>query len=161
MLPLINQVVTTQGWMTTDEFTDVIAISGMLPGSIGINAAAFVGFETAGLTGVFVATFGMVLPSLLLIIVINKYFKQFQSSELMTQAFYGLKPVIVGLIIYSAISFSLSMEAIAFLSWRSIPFFAIIVISFLLLFFRKIHPMFIILLSGICGVIYEGLLANF
>jgi|SRR5690625_880360 len=159
MLPLIHQVVTSQGWMTTDQFTDVIGISGMLPGSIGVNAAAFVGYETAGLMGVTVATLGMVLPSLLIILVISRFFQQFRSSHLMTQAFYGLKPVIVGLIVYSAINFSLSMEAITNISWKSVPFILMIFIAFLLLVSRKVHPMFIILLSGVCGVIYQGLLS--
>ncbi|MFC4023512.1 chromate transporter [Oceanobacillus longus] len=66
-LPLIDSRVTSQGWMTTEQLTDAISISGMLPGSIGMNAAIFVGYKTAGFVGIIVATIGMILPSFIII----------------------------------------------------------------------------------------------
>lgn len=153
MLPLIDQQVTNQGWMTTEQFTEVIAISGMLPGSIGTNAAAFVGFQTAGLAGAFVATIGMLLPSLLFILLIGKFFKKFIDNKIVKYGFYGLRPVIVGLILYAAFKFAFSMEVMTTLSWQSLSFVLMFLISLYFLVFKQTHPLLIILLSGLCGII--------
>lgn len=154
MLPLIDRQVTSHGWMTTEQFTDVIAISGMLPGSIGTNAAAFIGYETAGLTGAFLAAFGMVLPSALVILLAISFLKRFQRSQWIVQALYGLRPVIVGLIIYSAIKFASSMGVADTFDLKSIvSFLLIFFLSSFLLFFKKSHPVTIILLAGILGFV--------
>lgn len=153
MLPLIDRQVTSYGWMTTEQFTDVIAISGMLPGSIGINAVTFIGYQTAGVPGAIVATTGMVLPSLALILLISQFFKRFQNSKFTEQVFYGLRPVIVGLIIYSAIKFALSMEIVASVSWQSISFILMFLVALTLLVFRNVHPVVVVILAGVGGII--------
>lgn len=153
MLPLIDHQVTTQGWMTPEQFTEIIAVSGMLPGSIGTNAAVFVGYQTGGIIGASAAALGMVLPSLIIIILIGKLIKHFQSNETIAQAFYGLRPVIVGIIIYSAVKFSFSMNIVTALSLRTVSFTMIFLLSLFLIVYKNVHPILIIILSGICGVI--------
>lgn len=154
MLPLINRQVTSQGWITTEQFVDIIAISGMLPGSIGTNVAAFVGFQTAGLAGALVATLGMVLPSFLLILIIGYYFKRFQKARIVEQAFYGLRPVIVGLIFYSAIKFALSKEIVTTISWQSISFLVLFAGSLFLLINKKANPIMVMFLSALGGILF-------
>ncbi len=154
MLPLIDRQITNYGWMTTKDFTDVIALSGMLPGSIGINAATFIGYKTAGLLGALIASISMVLPPLLLIILIGKWFKRFQESPTTIQAFYGIKPAIVGLIIYSAIKFALSIEMITSISWASTGLLFIFLFTLLALHYRKVSPIITILISALAGIIF-------
>lgn len=153
MLPLIERQVITEGWMTTEQFREVITVSGMLPGSIGTNAATFIGYQTAGYVGASVATFGMVLPSLVFILILSKVFKRFQDDKITNEIFYGLRPVIVGLIIYSSIKFAISMEITGVLSWKSINFILLSIFAFYLLRFKKIHPIKLIILSGFFGVV--------
>ncbi|PWA10379.1 chromate transporter [Pueribacillus theae] len=153
MLPLIDRLVTSHGWMSVEEFTEVIAISGMLPGSIGINAAVFVGFQTAGFTGAALTALGMVLPSFIIILLIGKFVQDFQDRKFIEQVFYGLRPVIMALIIFSAIKFALSMEIITSFSWKSTSFLIVFLIALGFLIFKKTHPMLVIFISGICGII--------
>jgi chromate transporter len=153
MLPLIEKQVTDLKWMTTDQFTNIIGISGMLPGSIGTNAAVFIGFQKAGVLGALVSTLGMVLPSLLIILFIEKILIRFSNSQFVLHAFYGLRPVITGLIFYSAIKFALSMEVITAISWESVSMLMIFLLSLFLLFTQKVNPIVIIFLSGVCGAL--------
>jgi len=154
MLPLIEQEVLLRHWMTIDEFTNMITISSMLPGSVGINAATFIGYQIAGIYGALVATFGMILPSLLLILLLEHFFKRFQESQVIVAAFYGLRPVIIGLIFYSAIRFTTSLQLLTTINWESICFLGIFLLTLILLRKKKIHPIMIICISGICGAVF-------
>lgn len=154
MLPLIERQITNNGWMSTEQFTEVIALSGMLPGSIGTNAAIFTGYHTAGLPGSIVAILGIILPSLLLVLLIGKFYQLFSRSERVLDAFYGLKPVIVSLILYSAYKFTLSSEVISKVSIEMIGFILIFILSLSYLVIRKGHPVYVIFVAGIIGIIF-------
>ena len=118
MIPVIEAEVSKHGWMTTQEFTDVIAVAGMSPGPIATNSAIFVGYHTASLPGAVAATIGMVLPSLAIILIIASFFFKFHQLPIVQSAFYGLRPIITGLIIYSAIHFALSNQLIGDWSYQ-------------------------------------------
>lgn len=152
MLPVIETEVTSHGWMTTQEFTDVIAVAGMSPGPIATNSAIFVGYHVASLPGAVVSTIGMVIPSLLLILIISAFFFRINQHTLVKSALYGLRPIITGLIIYAAIKFASSNEMIGAFSWHTISLFLIFFIALLALVKWKIHPVFVILISGIIGM---------
>src|SRR5690625_4425103 len=87
-IPVIEMEVTKSNWMTTQEFTDVIAIAGMSPGPIATNSAIFVGYEVAGLSGAIVSAFGMVLPSLAIILAISSFFYKINEHRITKAAFY-------------------------------------------------------------------------
>lgn len=152
MIPVIELEVTTHNWMTTQEFTDIIAIAGMSPGPIATNSAIFVGYQTAGIPGAVVSALGMVLPSLMIILLISLFFAKVNEHPLVQSAFYGLRPIIVGLIIYAAIKFALSNELIGSLSLHTIGLLSIFFISLLALIRFKMHPAFVILTAGLVGV---------
>lgn len=153
MLPLIENQVLQQGWLTSDQFAVVISISGMLPGSIGMNAATFVGYQTAGLLGAIIATIGMVLPSLILVSLCIIFFKRFQNSTLIGQVLYGLRPVIVGLIIFAAINYAFSFEMLQAWSFASLQFVSISIGALFFLIRFKSHPLTVIAFSAITGII--------
>lgn len=108
MLSLIqNEVVHHHNWMTTGEFTDIVAISQMTPGPIGINSATYCGYtavHNAGYSGLmavlgsFTATFALVLPSLILMIAICKVFMKYMETKAVHNIFAGLRPAVVGLL---------------------------------------------------------------
>lgn len=155
MIPVIEMEVTKHGWMTTQEFTDVIAVAGMSPGPIATNSAIFVGYSTAGLGGAVVSALGMVLPSLTIILIIATFFHKFSDNKLLKCAFYGLRPIVTGLIIYAAIKFAISNDLISMkITWHMVSLFFIFVLSLLALIRLKWHPVFIIIFSGLVGVAF-------
>ena len=97
-MPLIQgQVVNIHGWLEMSEFTDLITISQMTPGPIGINMATYVGFEIFGLPGAVVATLGLIFPSIVVIIIIAGFLQKFRQSKAVDAVFYGLRPASTGL----------------------------------------------------------------
>ncbi len=105
MLSLIQaEVVTRHAWVNTQEFTDIVAISQMTPGPIGINAATYVGYTATGnVWGSIIATFAVVLPSFILMLTISKFFLKYQKHPVVVSIFSGLRPAIVGLLAAAAL----------------------------------------------------------
>ena len=108
MLSLIQtETVINHHWLTSAEFTNIVAISQMTPGPIGINSATYCGYTailTAGMSntmsvlGSMTATFALVLPSLILMLLISKMFLKYMNSPIVQSIFSGLRPVVVGLL---------------------------------------------------------------
>ena len=105
MLSMIQgEVVTRYGWLTSQEFTDIVAISQMTPGPIGINSATYVGFTATGnVWGAIIATFAVVLPSFILMLTISRFFLKYQKHPAVEAVFSGLRPAVVGLLASAAL----------------------------------------------------------
>ena len=105
MLSMIQgEVVTRHGWLTSQEFTDIVAISQMTPGPIGINSATYVGFTATGsVWGSIIATLAVVLPSFILMLAISKFFLKYQKHPVVEAVFSGLRPAVVGLLASAAL----------------------------------------------------------
>lgn len=108
MLSLIqHEVVVNHHWMSSAEFTNIVAISQMTPGPIGINTATYCGYTAVehatnsmaqGVAGSLLATTALVLPSLVLMLAISKMFMKYMQSDLVKSIFLGLRPAVVGLL---------------------------------------------------------------
>ncbi|GAB6982743.1 chromate transporter [Prevotella dentasini] len=108
MLSLIQtETVVNHHWLSTAEFTNIVAISQMTPGPIGINSATYCGYtavhnagmgETMAVLGSATATFALVLPSLILMILISKMFLKYMNTPAVQAIFGGLRPTVVGLL---------------------------------------------------------------
>lgn len=153
MIPVIQIEVVKKGWLTTQEFTDIIAISGMSPGPIATNSAIYVGLEVAGFLGAIISALGMVIPSFILILLISTVFNKVSHHPLTKSAFYGLRPIITGLILYAAINFSISNNILTSFSLHSLSLLIILLLSLVALLRFNIHPLFVIIISGIIGAI--------
>ena len=139
MLSLIqHETVETHHWLSTSEFTDIVAISQMTPGPIGINSATYCGYtaiQNAGyghmmaILGSATATFALVLPSLILMILISKMFMKYMNTPLVQSVFKGLRPAVVGLLAAATLllcnkeNFSTPMEN-PWHFWISVALFA-------------------------------------
>ena len=100
MIPLIQrEAVEKQKWVTDDDILEIIAIAESTPGPIAINAATFVGFRTCGFWGAFCATFGVVLPSFVIITIISRVLQQFQQLRAVRYAFMGIRAGVLALIL--------------------------------------------------------------
>ena len=113
MIPMIEEEVVRQGWLTHTQLVDFIAVAESTPGPFAVNTATYVGITTGmraggnlfwGLLGSFLATLGVVLPSFLIILIIAKFFASFQDNRFVKGALYGIHPAVVGLIAAAALS---------------------------------------------------------
>lgn len=146
IISLIQHEIVRYGWMSAAEFTDIIAISQLTPGPIAINSATYVGYTASGtILGSLIASFAIVLPSFLIMITLVKLFFHLNGNKYMTYAFISLRPVVIGLIGAAA---ALLMNKENFIDYKSILFF---IAAFFLLLKTKIHPIALILLSGVAG----------
>jgi chromate transporter len=144
-------VVSVHGWLSPDQFADVITIAGMSPGPIATNSAVIVGYQTSGLWGAIVSTAGMVLPSLLIIIIVSMFFYKIHKNRIVQSAFYGLRPIITGLIVYAAIIFAVRNQLVGEWNWHLFIMICIFGFSLFALFRIRLHPLYVILLSGLTG----------
>ncbi|MCD8167703.1 MAG: chromate transporter [Bacteroides sp.] len=155
MLSMIQaEVVTRHNWITAQEFTDIVAISQMTPGPIGINAATYIGYtSTQSIWGSAFATFALVLPSFIIMLTICKYFLRFQKHPAVEAVFSGLRPAVIGLIASAALilmdkeNFGSPTEDI-FTFIVSVLIFAVV---FIATFKYKQSPILMILLAGLAG----------
>ncbi len=106
-IPFLYDLSDKTGWFTHAQLADMLAVSESTPGVIGVNMATYVGYTTAGFWGALVATFGLVLPSVIIILVVARVLKQFRHNRYVESAFYGLRPASAGLIASAGITVSM------------------------------------------------------
>lgn len=164
MLALIERAIVGPGWISSQMFTDIVAISQMTPGPIGINSATYIGFVAPGvsdpslagplwgLLGSLTCTLVVVVPSFILTLYASHFIQRHKDSAIVKGVFAGLRPVVVGLIASAAL---LLMNSANFGSdvvdvVRSV---AICVAAFVMVFFMKWHPILVICLAGVTGYI--------
>lgn len=157
MLPLIqNEVVTVHGWIDETTFTDIVAISQMTPGPIGINSATYIGYEVLvksgtsefmSILGSFTATFAVVLPSFIIVLLLCKVYEAWKNHPIFKGVMSGLKPAVIGLIGTAAITLATPEN---FINWKS---FVICIVAFIALYFKKVGPFAIIGLGAIVGLL--------
>lgn len=157
MLSLIqNEVVTVHKWIDDTMFTDIVAISQMTPGPIGINSATYIGYEVlanAGgseimcVLGSFTATFAVVLPSFIIVLAICKVYEKFKEHYLFKGVMSGLKPAVLGLIGTAALGLATPEN---FIDWKS---YALCLLAFLALIFKKIGPFTALGLGALVGLL--------
>lgn len=168
MVPIAMKEFEANGWATTAQLTDIVAIATMSPGPVGVNLAVGIGYKVAGIPGVVASFLGITLPTIILIILVSTFFVKIYKHPLSVSAFYGLRPVITGVIIYAAVSLAIKNSIIFADSDKIIAngynlivnnmqlFEAksvlIMLAAFLLLLKTKITPVLIILASGLIGV---------
>ena len=147
IIPLIQHEMERNGWMTETEFTDIIAISQMTPGAIGINCATYVGYTTSGsILGAALAVFAICLPSFIIMLTLCKLFFKYQQNTYINSAFVVLRPVIVGLLATVAL---LLMNTQNFIDYKSVIIFGGVLMGY---FFFKLHPILLIVLAGLAGL---------
>ena len=98
MLPLIYQGIQEFGFMSTDEFARLVALSQVTPGPIAVNAATYVGYQSSGVMGAIFATIGMSLPSIILVVLVMKFLMKFHENKGVKAVFSGIRPATIGLL---------------------------------------------------------------
>lgn len=152
MLNLLeNEFVSKRGWLTKDEFLDMLAIAESTPGPIAINSATFIGYKTAGTSGSIFATLGVVLPSFIIIYVISLFLDTFLTFTLVASAFKGIQACVVYLIGSVGIKLFKQMDK------KTLPIIimasVLVCMITLSLFAVKFSSIIYILISGALGII--------
>ena len=164
ILSLIQIEVEQYGWMSQQEFVDIVAVSQVTPGPIGINCATYVGYTVGGIWGSVLATFAIVLPSLIIMLSICKaYFwlqKRFQGNPYFEQTLRMLRFTVIGLIASAAL---MLMKPTTFIDTTSWIIFGIVAFFTILPTFSKnkvteiiSHPILLIFLAGLAGYFIYG-----
>lgn len=169
MFPMLLDDIEKNGMLTTRQITDVIAIAGMSPGAVAINAAVGTGFKVEGALGVIAAFLGIAIPCAVIVITVATFFFKVYDHRLVKSALYGLRPVITGIIVFAAVKIAMGNRIIAAaaddrinngldISIQGQQIFElksllIAAASFVLLVKTKVHPVFIILGAGAVGIL--------
>jgi chromate transporter len=154
IIPILEREVTELGWMRHQEFTNAIAVAAMAPGPVANNAAVFIGYQQAGILGVIVSVAGIILPSLILLLLAAAFLYRIYQNGMVNAIFYGLKPVIMGLIAYAALRLGISNHIIGSISLHSLGLFFIFAFSLLALLKLRWHPVGVLLCSGLLGIVF-------
>ena len=157
-IPLIrSQTVDAYGWLTEGEFMDLATIAEMTPGPIAINGATFVGIKIAGLPGALAATFGNILPSLVIVSLLSALYGRYRRLPVLRSVLACLRPAVVALIAAAGLNMLLQVafgaaQAIApeNIYWAGLALFAA---AFFALRKWKCHPILVMALCGAGGLI--------
>ena len=174
-VPFLYDMGERMGWFTDAQLADMIAVADSTPGPIGVNMATYVGYTSAngvfdspimGILGALVATFSLVLPSVIVVLIVAKVLKAFKDNFYVKSAFYGLRPASTGLITaagctvaaISLLNIDLFKETGKFLDVLNIP--ALILAAVLLVLtnvkgIKKLHPVVFIAFSAIVGIVFK------
>lgn len=169
MLSMIQgEVVSKYGWISSSEFTDIVAVSQMTPGPIGINSATYVGYAAVtaagydpwlGVAGSAIATLAVVLPSFLLMLTISRLLLRHKNNPIIAAIFSGLRPAVVGLLAAAALLL-MTGENFGTPSENPVQFIISILLftgAFVGVKVYKLSPILMVLLSGIIGGIAYSL----
>jgi len=143
-----NEIVYKQGWISTSQFTDIVAISQVTPGPVGINMATYTGYAvTSSVCGSAVATAAVCLPSFILMVLISKFFLTYRKHKIVKDIFNGLRPTVIGLILAAALVLC-NKENIV--DWKSVVLLAG---AFFAVWKYRANVIFVLAASGILGLI--------
>lgn len=165
-ITLMQEAIVERGLVSPEQFYNMVAISESTPGPIGVNMATFLGFELYGVPGAVITTLGEVLPSIIVILVIAKFLTAFKDKPLVQNVFSVLRPAATGLIIVATLNIFVlvlmnlpssfadlkSPETLKNLfDWKNLFFYFM---AFLLVLKTKIHPVFIVALGAVFGILF-------
>ena len=161
-IPFLQQLGERTGWFALQQLMDMIAVSEATPGPIGINMATYVGYTVAGVPGGVVATFGLVLPTAIIALIVARLLIRFKDNRIVKSAFYGLRPASLALIAAagaSVVQLSLlrmglwaeSGLLVDLLDIRAIALAAVLIL--LTNVFKKAHPIVFLAGSAVAGMI--------
>ena len=155
-IPFLYHICHNYNWFSEIELTQLIAISNLTPGPIGLNMATFSGFKTLGITGAIIASFAMVLPMIIVTSQVFKLYKKFSENRYVQTILYFLRPTSCALIVFVGIKLAYNQIFYNQISINSVDFKALLVLAFLFILTFKLpkNPIYYLLIAGCFGVIF-------
>lgn len=146
-LPFLYDIAEKYHWYSTKQLTDMLALSSITPGPVGINVATFAGFITSGVLGAVIATCAIILPSFIIVTVVSEILDKFKTNKYVQGALCGVKPA--GCALLSAVGIKL-----LFSSNLNIVGVVLLVLFLVLSYKKKLDPLFYLGVSAIFGFLY-------
>jgi chromate transporter len=148
MVPVMQkEIVEKKGWLASDEFMDILAVSQATPGLFAMNMASHIGYKLKGTLGGIVGALAVALPSIIVILLIAMFFQAFKDNIYVEKIFMGIRPAVVALIAAPCFSMARTAKINRYNIW--IP-----VVAALLICAFGVSPIWVILAAGIGGFIY-------
>lgn len=173
-IPFLYKISDATGWFTYDDLANMVAVGESTPGPIGVNMATYVGYitgmgqngATGAIGGAIVATLGLITPSIIVILIIAGFLKNFRDNPYVNNAFYGLRPASTGLIAAAGISviianlflpgFSISNMQLKSVNWVGLGLALVLwLLTNVIKKTKKWHPIVFIGLSAIAGIVFQ------
>ncbi len=162
-LPFIYNISDKTGWFTHQQIADMIAVAESTPGPIGINTATYVGYTTAGVIGALIATLGIIMPDIIVILIIARFLQKFRDSQAVQDVFYGLRPASTALIAaagWGVVKIAmLNLNATSFAAifqWKAIILAVVIwLLTNVVEQTKKFHPLVFIAISALAGIVFS------
>ncbi len=152
-LPFLYQMSEGYGWFSVDELTQMIAISGLTPGPIGLNMATFAGFKTAGLFGSIISSFALILPMIIIASQVFRLYKKFSENKFVKTILYVLRPTSCALICFVALKLFYGLVLNNDISFAHVNFRALALVLFLFVLTFKFsrNPLIYIAFCAVIG----------
>lgn len=154
-LPFLhNMTVSHPDWFTVDMLANMVAVSESTPGPLGVNMATYVGYTVAGIPGALLATFSLVLPSVVIILIIAAVLKQYMDNRWVQRGFAGVRPAVTGLI--AAAGYTVVRMTVwtgSAVDWPAALLCAAVVGLRLIPRVEKVHPALFIVLGAVLGIL--------
>ena len=148
MIPLIEEeVVNNKGWLSKEEFVDILIVAQSLPGALAVNTSIFLGYKISGILGAITTLIAVILPSFFIILIIAIFFMQFRDNYYINAAFQGITAAVPILVLVGAISLSRGLS-------KNLRTILTIIIALIALIFFNIHPVLVVVISGVYGAIF-------
>ncbi|ONI44872.1 chromate transporter [Candidatus Epulonipiscioides gigas] len=159
-IPFLEELIDKYHWITHEDLINIIAIAESTPGAVGVNAATFMGYQTAGIFGGILAVLGLITPSIIIIVIVAQIFHKFKTNAYVQAAFYGIRPVAAGIIGAAGISVAIIAFGLkgVFLGNPIEPIYATLfkvllgVVFFYLIEKFKKHAVVYIILGALVGI---------
>ena len=154
MIPLMQHEVAVHGWLTSERFLDVLAVSEITPGPVAVNLATFAGYQVAGLTGSLAATIGVCLPGALLLLALGAIAIRLRDRPAFRAAMRGLMPALVGLLAATAVRLALALVP-AGASFPPLQAIAIFAAALGLVLWKNPHPALLMFAAAAAGIAFS------
>ena len=161
-LPFLYDMAERTGWFTAAQLADMIAVSESTPGPIGVNMATYVGYVSGGVGGAIVASLGLVMPSIIVIMIVAAFLKAFRDNRFVNAAFYGLRPASTAMVASAGLTvLGVALFQGGVVSLDSVHWKAVVLAAVLLVLTRwvkptkKLHPIVFIIASGVIGALLK------
>lgn len=162
-IPFLYNISDTTLWFKHTDLANMIAISQSVPGAMGINMAAYVGYTTQGIIGAITSTIGIIVPSIIIILIVARVLNKFKENYIVKNCFYGLRPAATGLLFaagfeivkISILTLNRFFETKNILNIVSLKALILAVILYFLISKYKKSPIVYIVLAAFIGVIFK------
>lgn len=168
-IPFLYEMSDSTGWFTHNDLANMIAVSESTPGPIGVNMATYVGYVTGcneggigfGILGAVIATLGLIMPAIIIILIIALFLKSFKDNKYLNSAFYGLRPASTGLIAAAGLSVAVTNFlpdgfVLAGFNWKGVILAVVLwILTNCVKKVKNLHPIVFILISAVAGVVFS------